>query len=152
MRTRGYTLLELLTVLVIISMSAAAAAPAVLDRAPRDPIERAATILTATLETAQSVALSQAVSTAVIVDPRTGVLHIVGFDDPHAPSRLPIGGAVRIDDLRPRLVFEFDPLGRSAGDSVVFWSPENRIAVLVQRMTGAVELRDSARSARSGHR
>lgn len=146
-RRAGFTLVETLTVLVILGVAAAAVVPgleALLRPGPRAAAEE----LAGAYRSARAAAASRRATATVTLDPRSGAWRVFvgpasGADGVLAGGNLLTGRA----DTRiaapggDRLVARFDARSRARAPAVVFERAGDRFAVHVDPWTGAVRVR-----------
>lgn len=131
---QGFTLMELMVVLALFALTAAAALPAFGDATRTTPARRTATEIARILTAGRDMARQRGVPVAVVVSPSTGA-YWVGDS---APGQLPLRDA-SIASASPRIECRFAPTGPatpctfvvSGGETVIvrtgIWSGEIRI-------------------------
>lgn len=134
----GFTLAELLVVILILGLSAAVVAPA-MHAGPADSLAAATDDVVRLLESARRSAADRALPVRLTLDPsgrfraeaRSGDSTIVLAD-----STLALGGA-RLDSERPAVV-TFDPLGTATPATLRLRLHSATRTVRIDRWTGAV--------------
>jgi prepilin-type N-terminal cleavage/methylation domain-containing protein len=139
----GFTLVEVVTVVVVIGIAAAVAGPA-LRPGPRESAGAAARALRATYDDARSLAARRGVPVVVVLETSTDSFAV--FAEPEGAPRevvvsgrlpLPAGGAVT-GGHGGRAEARFTPLGRARADVVTLVDEGGRHVVSVEPMTGTV--------------
>ena len=137
---RGFTLIELVVVLLILGLTLAAVAPAFAAR--RDQAtDRAADAIAMLLKTARNTALETAVPTTVTIDPASARVWVRAdaIKNPLDTSftiAVPVG--TEYSAASPRVRFIFDPRGGATVDTFMVLSARGRWAVTVDSWTGDV--------------
>ncbi len=137
---RGFTLIELVVVLLILGLTLAAVAPAFAAR--RDQAaDRAVDAIAMLLRTARNTALETAVPTAVTIDPTSARVWVRAdaIKNPLDTSftiAVPVG--TEYSAASPRVRFIFDPRGGATVDTLMVSSAGGRWAVTVDSWTGDV--------------
>ncbi|MBN2033886.1 MAG: GspH/FimT family pseudopilin [Deltaproteobacteria bacterium] len=162
MNRSGFTLLELLVVLVLIGLAAAMAAPRLSVTHEKLPLTTAAKNLSALLRLARSRAVTQGHSVLLYADPESGRIVMIKAGDltqtGEEPKtiqdtdvrrfyRLPEGvtvrrvvseGAVPLEDS---LIASFSPIGNSSGGQVVLTDKAGRQKIIeIDSITGVVTI------------
>lgn len=137
---RGFTLAELIVVLAILSISAAAAAPAL---APflGDGDLSTTDALAAVLRTAQGAAVKQATSTAVLLAPASGRYSVRVAGLPAAEGVLPLPEGTTLESTEPRVRFDFTATGLAVAGQVFIREGGRTVVVDVDRWTGEIRVR-----------
>lgn len=120
----GFTLVEMLIVIVILGVVAGATAPAIRDLRAADPLQGATSQATTLLGRARRTAMERAVPVRVSLDPETHRYSVRALPYGAAPDSiladsLPLDDAVRLDARGGRLVLLFAPTGEARGDTLV---------------------------------
>jgi general secretion pathway protein H len=140
---RGFTLVEVLVVLAILGIAAAAVAPA-LARAARGstPVERSTEEVLRVLRSARKEALQRGVAVTVWITPGSGRYRVVeAVSDGPAPDPVAGGVLALVPDTRlladpPGASFAFDPLGGGSGGPLTVQGSTGVRVVRVDRWTG----------------
>jgi type II secretion system protein H len=139
---RGFSLIEIVVVLLILGLVAAVTVPAFLSRAEPDAIARAAQDVTSVLERARRTAVERGVNTAVRLDPKS-LRYDVSADSGTARQSLAQGtmamppGTETIAE-RDRLAFVFTPDGRATSDALSLRLGTSVVRILVDPWRGDV--------------
>ena len=139
----GRTLVEMLVVLTLVGMMAAAAAPAFHTRFDERGAALVARTLGARLERARSTAARRATTVTLVLDPASG--RTWQSDDDDAPLRADEPLSLRATDDAPvaiaasraRVQWTFMAAGGALGDQVLVRDRTRDIAVDVDPVTGA---------------
>lgn len=146
MSARGFTLVEVVVVIAILGIAAAAAAPALLGSDARDPLDVSAREVVSLLRSARRAAVERSVAVAVIVEPAGGRYWIEAGAptgaDPVSTGVIPLASGVRLVSPVDRARFVFDPTGAGHGAPLALQGA-GHVAVTVDRWTG--EIRADAR-------
>jgi prepilin-type N-terminal cleavage/methylation domain-containing protein len=145
--SRGYTLVEMVTVIVILGITAAAALPAFARVLATDPLRETTLAVEDVLWSARTTALTRATSLSVTLNPETG-RYWVSLDSPDDGSTIDsgtvtLGPGVRLQSPVPRPTFRADRLGVTDGDSLLVLGPTGARAIVVDRWAKGVH--DEAR-------
>ncbi len=148
MRRSGFTLAEVLVVLVVIGIVSAAVAPALARGARPHPVDAAAGEIRDLLAGARRTAVRRGTPVVVELDPRTGRYRVLA-DSEDAPAKpiaegvLPLPEGVASDPPAGTRRFTFGVLGAGQGGEVVMRSGGRTAAVGMDPWTG--EVRATAR-------
>jgi type IV fimbrial biogenesis protein FimT len=137
----GFTLVEMLVVLVILGVVAGVSVPAIRDLRAADPLEKAASDASTLLARARQTAVERGLPVRVTLDPATRRYWVRALArsapmDSVTTDTLPLPPNVEIDVPAPRLAITFTPTGEAHGDTITFrW--QGRIAsVSADQWTG----------------
>lgn len=135
--TRGFTLAEMVVVLAILGITAAAVVPAFTRLAPEDELTNAAAQLDAVLASARQAALERAAAVQVTLIPASG-RYWLRFDDgtPLDSGVIELAASVTLHSRVPRPRVRFSRLGIVDADSVMMVGPNGARALTVNRWTG----------------
>jgi general secretion pathway protein H len=139
-RTAGFTLAEIVVVLSIVALSAAVAAPALIDLSRADPETASADAVQELLGRARATALRYGSPVVVTLDLESG-RYWVELEDGRearllATDRIELNRA-RLVGVGPRARFRFEPWGGASGDDLEVRLTRT-IRVSVNRWTGGV--------------
>jgi len=139
---RGFTLIELIVVMLIIGIAGFVIVPALLRDAPSDTAAVAQPMATV-LRAARRVAIDSGQSARLVLDP-SSLRYVVQMSSSartvaEGTVPLPAGATVAADSARA--TFQFAPNGTAIGDSIVVSGAAQRVFVAVDRWTGEVILR-----------
>lgn len=147
----GHTLTEMLVVLAILGVMAAAVVPVVRDARDEAGVAQTARVLVELLNHSRTSAADRGVVITLVVDPATGRAWTSEGDDaalvpdslttPLAESLARArhaGAAVTIAATAPRARWTFAPSGLAFGDPVLVHDPTHALLVTVDRWTGEV--------------
>jgi prepilin-type N-terminal cleavage/methylation domain-containing protein len=137
----GFTLVELITVLALLGLTAGLAVPALLS--VLEPDGRHASIRAAQelLEASRSLALERGTRVEIVVDSIDGSYRVSAYDDSVESvnsGRLPLGDGARLELSRARAHFAWDARGAATGDTLVIIAGDARVRLTVAPWTGAV--------------
>ena len=143
-RDGGFTLLELVIVVLLLGMAAGLAVPALSQLGMDDPVAGAVREVEGLLIRARRAAAELGVSVRLVVDVATGRYEATtasshtGMDNmlPFARGALDLPAGVTLAATRPLAIFTFDPLGPAAGDTVRLIGLSGEVRVVVDPWTG----------------
>lgn len=137
----GFTLVEILVVLVILAITAGVTAPAFVRLTEEDETTKAGRELVWLLESARRTAVEQGQSVSTIVDPATGSYWVWMGSDSVRAGQLALESGASLLSNKDRLSWRFDARGTAHGDSVFVRTPSGGALVGVQPWTGTVYVR-----------
>ena len=139
---RGFTLLELLVVLALFALTAAAAVPAFLSDSLSTPEQRAATSLAEMLVQTREAARASGAAATLVVSPQDGRYWLMTRDSSSAGA-LSLAGGIRLVGSGPeRIECRFDPTGM-ATPFVMSVNGARNIPVRVDGWSGEIRVGDA---------
>ncbi len=139
---RGFTLAEMIVVLVILGITAAAVVPAFTRALDDDPVTAASRDLERILLAARGTALARGVPIRVAFVPESGrywVYEEVGDTRTALDSgAVALAAGTRLWSAAVRPAIRFSPLGVADGDSLLVLGAAGARAIVVARWTGEV--------------
>lgn len=146
---RGFSLLELLVVLVVLAITVAAAVPAFLSESLTTPEQRTATALAGVLSQARDAARESGAAATLVVSPRDGRYWLTTRDST-AVGVLPLLGGVSIVGPTPdRLECRFDATGTATPLTITVHGARD-VAVRVHGWSGDIDIGVGRRVQTSG--
>ncbi len=141
--TRGFTLVEVVVVLVILAIVVGATAPALANIGSEDPSTAATRELLSLLRDTRRGAIDLGTSVSIVVDPRTGRYWVTPDEatQPTHAGSMPEGVRASLIPTVERATFVFDPRGVARGDSLVLRTANGSVTIDVNRWTGAPRVR-----------
>ena len=139
--TRGFTLVEILVVLAILGITAAAVVPALARATAEDDVTRTVRDVERVLLLARTRALEQATRVDITIVPEQGRYWIRSADgEPIDSGTIALVGASRLysENARPR--FRFSPAGIIDADPLAVLGTGGARAISIDRWTGAVHV------------
>ncbi|HEY0036026.1 MAG TPA: GspH/FimT family pseudopilin [Longimicrobium sp.] len=136
---RGFTLVEVVVVLVVLGIAAAAVAPAFLARTPQDDAAAAAAEVIQVLATARRAAVERGEPVTVTLETRSGAYLVrsgPAAADSVATGRVVIPAGVALVNVPGRAVSEFDPLGGARPATLRIVGTGTVMMIEVDRWTG----------------
>jgi type II secretion system protein H len=141
-RRLGFTLVEVVIVLAILGIVAAVTAPSLATLGRQDELTEAANSVARLLRQARLAALERAVPVSAVIEP-AGRKYLVSVESDDAPvilaqGSMPLPPSVRLLSDRPRVRFDFRPLGSAEPDSLAVTGDGGTALVGVDRWSGEV--------------
>jgi len=138
---RGFTLVEVLVVLVILGITAATVVPALARATEDDDLSRATRDVERVLVTARRTALERAAPVTVTVVPESGRYWVHRMDGTALDSgTVALDGGLRMVSSTRRPRFQFNPLGTADGDSLLLLGAGGARALAIDRWTGGIRV------------
>jgi prepilin-type N-terminal cleavage/methylation domain-containing protein len=138
-KRRGFTLWEMATVLLIVAISATLAAPAFV-RLGQDKTATSADMLMKLLHDTRAFAISRAIQTTLLLDPKTGHYRVDTTSSAGSghvvEDTLHFGATEALDTDLPRLRYVFRPTGAAFADSVLVHGMDSTRMVFVDGWSG----------------
>ncbi len=143
---RGFTLVEMLVVMIVIATVTAVTVPAITRLNDEDELTGAARELVTLLERARATSVEQGVPVTMTIDPASG-RYWVRVGQGLAPEvfrtgTVSLGPGVTLASTLDRVTFSFDPLGPAYGDSLYVQAPSGGALIGVERWTGRLYVRE----------
>ena len=143
---RGFTLVEMLVVMVVIATVTAVTVPAITRLNDEDELTGAPRELVTLLERARATSVEQGVPVTMTIDPASG-RYWVRVGQGLAPEvfrtgTVSLGPGVTLASTLDRITFSFDPLGPAHGDSLYVRAPSGGALIRVERWTGRLYVRE----------
>jgi prepilin-type N-terminal cleavage/methylation domain-containing protein len=136
----GFTLAEVIVVLAILGITAAAVVPAFTRAIDDDPVTAAARAMEQVLDAARTTALTRSVGVRVTLVPETGRFWVYEEDRgaalPLDSGAVPLGPGVRLSSTTVRPTFWFSRIGVAEGDSLLVLGTSGARALVLDRWTG----------------
>ena len=145
MKRDGFTLIELMMVLVLLAITAAAAAPAFLGRHAMSPERRTATSLAVALVRTRDAARERGASAMLVLAPSNGRYWIVAGDSSET-GILPLDEGVRITNAASeRIACRFEAAGPATACTVTVHGARD-VSVRVDGWSGEIRVDDDRAS------
>lgn len=140
---RAYTLVELVVVLFLLGLSAAAVAPALAPLVEDDPVREGAEEVARVLRSARRSALERGEAVAVVLEPASGRYWVrtAGADPvPLAEGAFALREGVALSAESPRARLSFAPSGAAAGGPVTVHGAGRARTLRIERWTGDIRV------------
>jgi len=138
---RGFTLVEILVVLAILGITAAAVVPALARATSEDDVTRAARALEQVAAAARRTALERARADVVTLVPESGRYWVHLSDGTTIDSgAIALDQGTRLRSAVPRPQLRFGPLGTADGDTLLLLGAGGAQALVVDRWTGGIRV------------
>ena len=139
--TRGFTLVEVLVVIAILGITAAAVVPALARATTEDDVTRAASGFERVAVAARTTALERATPVDLILVPESGRYWVRLLDGATIDSgTIALEHGTRMRSPVPRPRFRFGPLGTADGDSLLILGAGGAQALVLDRWTGGIRV------------
>ena len=139
--TRGFTLVEVLVVIAILGITAAAVVPALARATTEDDVTRAARGFERVAVAARTTALERATPVELILVPESGRYWVRLVDGTAIDSgTIALENGTRVRSPVPRPQFRFGPLGTADGDSLLILGAGGAQALVLDRWTGGIRV------------
>ena len=140
-RAPGFTLVEILVVLAILGITAAAVVPALARATEEDDVTRATRDVERILVAGRTAALERAAHVDVTFIPALGKYWTRTRDGNTLDSgTVALAGTSRLQSFVDRPRFQFGPAGTVDGDSLVVLGSAGARALVIDRWTGAIRV------------
>jgi type II secretion system protein H len=141
----GFTLIELVVVLVVIGIISLAIGPAWLQPATRDSFADSIEPLTNLLRDARREAMDSGAAVTLVIDPQSRRYLLARDSSAHSSYSaredvVPVAGDVQLRHDSARVRFRFWPDGRAYGDSLIVSSHAGMGRVLLRLGSGEVTI------------
>jgi len=139
--TRGFTLVEVLVVIAIVGITAAAVVPALARATSEDDVTRAARSFERVAVAARTTALERAIAVDLSLVPESGRYWMRLVDGTAIDSgTIALEHGTRMRSPVPRPRFRFGSLGTADGDSLVILGASGAQALVLDRWTGGIRV------------
>jgi len=139
--TRGFTLVEVLVVIGILGITAAAVVPALARATTEDDVTRAARAFERVAVAARTTALERATPVDVTLVPESGRYWVRLLDGGTLDSgAIVLEHGTRLRSPAPRPRFRFGPLGTADADSLIVLGASGAQALVLDRWTGGIRV------------
>jgi type II secretion system protein H len=141
-RPPGFTLVEVIVVLAILGIMAAAVVPAYRNLAQSDELTQASDKIASVLRYARKTALQETTDLTLLVDPGSGRYWVYADSGESVIAgswQMPEGIAISSSSPRPRFTFRRN--GEAEGDSLLLRSGASTIVIWVHPWSGDVDAR-----------
>lgn len=138
---RGFTLVELLVAITVVTLASAIAVPAVLDSAEK-PMDVASNAIVRMLQDARAQSAASGTVVSVAIDP-AGKRYWVLNDRtvPDTTDTLSIPPSITIATSSPRLRFRFNTTGISTGDTIRLNGADESRVITIDTWSGDTHVR-----------
>jgi prepilin-type N-terminal cleavage/methylation domain-containing protein len=139
---RGFTIIELVVVLVLISIVSAVVVPAILNAMHPDSISTLTEPIVSLLRFAQRTAAQQDQRVTVTIDPSTNNFQAqtVGDGLTRASGTLALPAQAHFLTDSARLQVVFNPTGGVIADSLIVSDPQNVAVIRIDPWSGAIDV------------
>lgn len=142
---KGFTLLEIIVVLALLALTAAAAVPAFLGHAVRTPEQQAAHVLVDALTQARDAARASGTPATFVLSPAAGT-YWVSTRDSSATGVVPLSNGMTLTGTTTdRIECRFDATGTATPLAITIQG-ERAIVIRVDRWSGDIRIGDAPSS------
>jgi prepilin-type N-terminal cleavage/methylation domain-containing protein len=135
---RGFSLVELVVVLLLLGMTAALSAPALMSALDRDETHASVRAVRTLLEDSRSLALERGTRVDLVIDAGDARYWVMAGDDSATTGRLALNTDTRLQSRRDRVHFMWDARAASWIDTLHVTTGTGRTMLTVDPWSGAV--------------
>jgi general secretion pathway protein H len=139
MSARGFTLMEVVVVLLVLGIAAGAAVPAFRGAGAETPVDASTREVLTLLRSARRLAVDRTTSVTLMLEPATGRYWVstTASDSLRADS-LSLPPGTRLVAAAPRVRFAFERDGSASGEPIAVEGEGRRVPILLDRWSGDV--------------
>lgn len=138
---RGFSLVELVVVLVLLGITAALSAPALTSALDRDESHASVREVRTLLEDSRSLALERGARVDLVIDAENARYWVMAGDDSATTGGIALDSGVRLQSRRARAHFMWDARAASWIDTLRVTTGAGRTMLTVDPWSGAVIIR-----------